>query len=248
MQWHQLVLQLERRCVIAFQAGILELGAKARCHIRGDRDAAVSAMGHEAQCGGIFTGELIEPLPHSRALLGDAPHICRRILYTCDIVELEQPFHRLDRHIDHRACRDIVDKDGNPNGIVNRFKVLIESLLRGLVIIGRDYEHCIRARLLSMPGELDCLCCRIRTSPCNDRNASFCLLNAPFDGLPVFLVRERRALASGPHRHQTVSALRDLPVHKGAKSLLVQRAVAKGGHQRGKRASKARPGGHDAIL
>src|SRR5437016_11168488 len=126
--------------------------------------------------------------------------------------------------------------------------MLVETLLRSLVVIGRDHEYCSCARLLRMPGEFDRLCGRVRPGPGNDRNASLCLLDTPLNGLPVFLVRERRALASGPRRHQTVSALRDLPVHKGAKSLLVERAVVKGGHQRGKRASKARPGGHDAIL
>src|SRR6266436_9106357 len=126
--------------------------------------------------------------------------------------------------------------------------MLVEPLLRGLVVIGRDHQYCICARLLRMAGELDCLCRRIRPGSRNDRNAPLRLLNTPSDDLPVFLVRERRTLAGCAHRHQTVSALRDLPIHKAAKSLLVERAVAEGGHQRGKRASKARPDGHDAIL
>src|SRR5262249_6976040 len=126
--------------------------------------------------------------------------------------------------------------------------MLVETLLRRLVIIGRDHQYCIRTHFLRMSGELDRLCRRIRPGPCNNRNAPLRLLNAPFDGLPVFLVRERRTLSRSTYRHQAVSALRDLPIHKAAENLLVERAVTEGGYQRGKRAAKARPGGHGAIL
>src|SRR5262249_46052796 len=119
--------------------------------------------------------------------------------------------------------------------------MLVEPLLRRLVIIGRDHQHRIRTHFLRMAGELDRPCRRIRPCPSNTRNAPLRLLNAPFDGLPMFLVRERRTLSGRAYRYQTVRALRDLPIHKAAKSLLVERAVAEGGHQRGKRASKARP-------
>ncbi len=46
MERHQPVLVGERAAVVAGEAGFLELGQELRRDVRGDRDAAVPAMGH----------------------------------------------------------------------------------------------------------------------------------------------------------------------------------------------------------
>src|SRR5262245_32407930 len=79
-------------------------------------------------------------------------------------------------------------------------------------------------------------------------NATLRLRDAPFDHPPVLVGRQRRALAGGADRDQAVGTFRDLPIHQATKGFLVERSVAEGGDERGKRASEARPGGHGAIL
>ncbi len=248
MQRHQLVLQLQRRLVIAPQARALELGAQPRRHVRGHRDAAVPAMRHEAERGRILAGELIEAFPHGVALLRDAHHIGGGILHAGDVLELEQPLHGLDRHVDHRARRNVVDDDGDSDGVVDRLEVLVEPFLGRLVVVRGDDQHGGGTGLFGMLRQFDRLAGRVRPGARNHRHAAFGLLDAPLHHLPVLLVRERRALAGGAHRNQPIGALGDLPIDQVAERLLVQRAVAEGSDERGERALEARLDGHDRVL
>ena len=54
MQRGELVLQRERSCKVAAQASALELGAQPRRHVGRHRDAAVAAVGHEAERGDVL--------------------------------------------------------------------------------------------------------------------------------------------------------------------------------------------------
>ena len=92
----------------------------------------------------------LKSVPHRRALLRHAHHVGGRVLHAGDVLQLEQPRHRLDRHVDHRARRDVVDDDRNADGVVDRLEVLVHALLRRLVVIGRDDQHRIGAGLLGM--------------------------------------------------------------------------------------------------
>src|SRR5262249_41573611 len=143
---------------------------------------------------------------------------------------------------------NIVNENRNPDGVVDRLEVLIESFLRGLVVIRRDHEHRIGARLLRMPRKLDRLGSGIRTGTGDHGNPSLRLLDAPADDTVVLLMRQGGALAGSPDGNQPVGALGNLPIHQSTEGLLVERAVAERGDERGKRASKARPGGHDTVL
>src|SRR5579863_5261224 len=101
---------------IAAQTRRLEFGAQPRRHIRGHRDAAMAAVGHESQRGDILAGQLIEVLTHGRALLREPRHVRSGVLDAGDVFELVQPLHGLDRHVDHRPARDVVDDNGNADG------------------------------------------------------------------------------------------------------------------------------------
>ena len=163
-------------------------------------------------------------------------------------LQLEQPLHGVDRHVDHRAAGNIVDDDRNADGVVDRLVVLVEPFLRRLVVIGRDDQHRVGARLLGVLRQFDRLGGRIRAGAGDHRHPALGLIDAPFHHLLVLVMRQRRALAGGADRHQAVGALADLPVHQVAECLLVERAVFERRDQRGKRSSKARLGGHGAVL
>src|SRR5579885_1305758 len=51
------------------------------------------------------------------------------VLDAGDVLELVEPRHRLDRHVDHRACRDVVDDDRNADRVVDRLEVLVHPFL-----------------------------------------------------------------------------------------------------------------------
>src|SRR5262249_56129451 len=88
----------------------------------------------------------------------------------------------------------------------------------------------------------------VRAGARDHGNPPLCLIDAPVDDSVVLIMREGRTLAGSSHGNQPVGALGNLPIHQGPKGLLVERAVTERGDERGKRASKARPGGHDTVL
>ncbi len=85
--------------------------------------------------------------PMACALQADPVDLAGRVLDAGDVLQLEQPRHRLDRHVDHRARRDVVDDDRNADRVVDRLEVLVEPFLVGLVVVGRDHQHPVGAGL-----------------------------------------------------------------------------------------------------
>ena len=162
--------------------------------------------------------------------------------------QLEQPLHGVDRHVDHRAGRDVVDDDGDADRVVDGLVVLVEPLLGRLVVIGRHHQDRVGAGLFGMAGELDRLLGRVRARARDHRHASLGHLDAPFHDLLVLVVAQGRALAGGADRHQAIGSLGDLPLDQIAKGLLIQRAVLEGGEKRRERSPEARLGGHVRIL
>src|SRR5438105_4037751 len=95
--------------------------------------------------------------------------------------------------------------------------------------------------------KLDGLGSRVRTGAGNHWHALVGLIDAPFDDLLVFAVRQSWAFAGGSDRNQTLGALGDLPVHNVAEGLFIERAVFERRDQRSERAPEARLGGHGTI-
>ena len=60
----------------------------------------MAAMSHEAERGGVLAGKLIEILAQCRALLRHARHVGGGVLDAGDVLELVQPLHGVDRHVD----------------------------------------------------------------------------------------------------------------------------------------------------
>ena len=185
----------------------------------------MTAVGIEAECGRVLAGELIEIRPHRGALLRDARHVGGRILDAGDIFQLEQPLHGVDRHVDHRTRRNIVDDDRNADRIVDRLEVLIKPFLSRLVVIGRHHQHGIGAGLFGVLGERDRFLGGIGAGAGDDRNAALRLLDAPLDHFVMLFVGQRRAFAGRADRNEPVGALGDLPIDQPAEGFLVDRAV-----------------------
>ena len=50
----------------------------------------------------------LKSVAHGCALLRDPHHIRSRVLDACDVLQLEQSRHGVDRHVDHRPRGDVV--------------------------------------------------------------------------------------------------------------------------------------------
>ncbi len=158
----------------------------------------------------------VEVGPELGPLLGHPHHVGGGVLDPGDVPEFVEPLHRIDRHVDHRARRDVVDDDGNPDRIVDRLEMLIQAFLGRLVVIGGHHQHRVGARPLGMPREFDRLPRRVRPRTRDHGHAPPGLVDAPFDHLLVLVMGERRAFARGSDRDQAIGALPDLPFHQRA--------------------------------
>ena len=90
--------------------------------------------------------------------------------------------------------------------------MLKEPFLVRLIVIRRDDQHAVGARLFGVLCQLHRLVRVVRAGAGDHRDAAFRLGDANLDHMPVFLVRQGRALASRPDRHQPMRATLDLPV------------------------------------
>ena len=93
-------------------------------------------------------------------------------------LQLEEPRHRRDRHVDDRARRDVVDDDRDADRVVHRLEVLVEPFLGRLVVVGRDDEKRVGARLLGVLGELDRLGRVVGAGAGDHRHAPLRLIDA----------------------------------------------------------------------
>ena len=209
----------------------------------------MAAVRHEAERRRVLAGELVEVRPHRGALLRDAHHVGGRVLYARDVLQLEQALHRVDRHVDHRARRNVVDDDRNADRVVDRLEVLVEPLLRRLVVVGRHDQHGVGAGLLGVPGELDRLA-RSSSSP-RRRSPARGLSPARCTTRPRCLCSSCDSVGLSPVVPTGTSPLVPSAIcqsTKLAKGLLVDRAVLERRDERGERAPEARLGGHDTVL
>ena len=161
--------------------------------------------------------------PHRCALLRHARHVGGGVLHAGDVLQLKQPLHGVDRHVDDRAARNVVDDDRDADGVVDRLVVLVQPFLRRLVVIGRDDQHRVGAGLLGVlardrPPRRSNSSRRRRPpargpSAWSTHHSTTCLCSS---------CDERRALAGGADRHEAVGALGDLPVDEVAERLFVE--------------------------
>lgn len=103
--------------------------------------------------------------------------------------------------------------------------MLIKTFLGGLVVIGRDLQHRVRASLLGMPGESNRLGGGVGAGARDDGDAPGRRLDAKLDHTHMFFMAERGRLAGRADRDKTVGALIDLPVDEGLEGFLVDFAV-----------------------
>ena len=174
--------------------------------------------------------------PQARRCWRDAGDVGGGVLDADDVLQL-LPAAGERRHldVDDGAHRHVVDDDGDVDGIVDGLEVAEEALLGRLVVIAGGVQHGVRAHRLGVAGEIDRLRGGVGAGARDHRHALAGDLHAQLHHALVLLVAERRALARGPHGHQPVRALGDLPLDQAPERLLVERAAAERRDERRKR-------------
>src|SRR5262249_7249777 len=115
----------------------------------------------------------------------------------------------------------------------DRFEMLKHSLLRRLIVIGRDDQKTVGSGPLRKPRQFDGLLGVVRPRPGNDRNSRVGLADTSGNDPLVLLMRQGWAFARRPDRDEPMCAAHDLPIDKGAVAALVETPVLKWRDKRG---------------
>ncbi len=188
----------------------------------------MAAMRHEAERRGVLARELQEIGPHHLPLQAHPAHVGGGILDANDILHLEQSRHGLDRHVDHRARRDVVDDQWQGDRPGHRLEMRLHAGLRRLVVIGRHNEDRIGTRLFRVDGKVHRLHCRIRAGAGDHGHAALRLVDHDFDDALVFVMAQGRALAGRANGDEAVRAFGDLPVDESAQGVFIEPVAGEG--------------------
>ena len=104
---------------------------------------------------------------------------------------------------------------GSAHGLGDRLVVLIQTFLRGLVVVRRHREDAVGAELLAFAARVRSLraCCS-RPRPPAPALLPFGLFDRDLDHAQMLFARQRRAFARGAAGHQKIDAVLDLPAHQ----------------------------------
>ena len=205
----KLVVQLARLFQIVRGTSGLEFGAQLWRNVGGYRDAAHPARRIERQRQFIVTRELAElfapPYPiYAHAVVGHAGKIAARVL-DADYLFGKAPrqfAHSLGLEIGHCPPWHVVQHDRQVDMLGQIGKVRKQPFLRWAVVIRRDAQRGLRAALLGKGHVQQRVHRVVRAAAGDHRHAAGGLFDAQFDHAVMLGVRQRRALASGPARHQ----------------------------------------------
>ena len=116
--------------------------------------------------------------------------------------------------------------------------MLIEAFLRGFVVIRSDEQGAVCAGFFGKFGELNGFDGVVGAGASENLDASFHLIDADLDDLPVLFMGKRGGFARGTDGDETVDAFFNLPVNKPAEGLFIDLAIPErrddGGHNSGK--------------
>ena len=122
------------------------------------------------------------------SLARHAADVAGRVLHADDVGKLAQPFHRVDRHVDDAAGRDVVNDDRDPDRVVDGLEVLVKPFLRRLVVVGGHDENGVGAGALGVHRQGDRFGGVVRARSRDDGNASARLVDADVDDAAVLVV------------------------------------------------------------
>ena len=110
--------------------------------------------------------------------------------------------------------------------VADGFEVLIQTFLRGLVVIRGDGQNSVRAHVLHFFGELDHFRGVVTARAADNGHLALGLFKRDFDDAQMFFARKRRILTSRPTGHQKIDPRVDLPPDEPPQRGLIERALS----------------------
>src|SRR5208337_3744120 len=144
---------------------------------------------------------------------------------------------RLD--VDAGAALHAVQNDGEADGFGDGLEMLVEALLRGLVVVGRDGENAVGAEVRELARERDHFGGVVTAGTGENRHFALREFHGDLDDAQMFLMGERRAFSRGATRHKKSDARGNLALDQRAQRGFIQRTIAaKGSDERGASSGK----------
>ena len=140
---------------------------------------------------------------------------------------ISQSDRRLGLHVDTCSTRHIIEHHGQSRGRRNRFEVLVQSFLRGFVIIGAHAEDTVDAGKVAVAQFLYDGSRAISATPHENGHPSLHLFNdAIFDGLFLHHVQAGR-FAGGSEDAQKVSTVVELVLYQPLDSIVIDASIGR---------------------
>ena len=185
-------MQLERHTGLAHREGLHQVGDFLGNDVARHAHDPVRTDGHERQRERIVTAEDGELFAEGSAQLAHAIRVAAGFLDAHHRrARAGQALHRLDGDLDAAAARDAVEHERQIRGGGDGFEMLEQPFLRGLVVVGRDLERAVRARLPGHLREIDGLGGRVAAGAREHLDFPRGKFHRTLDDVDVFLVIER---------------------------------------------------------
>ena len=152
---HERLVRGRGRFPVARRAQIHDLLHARRGHVADGGDDAGAAQAHDVERGGVVArvhGEAFRRALHDGLHLVQLP---RSLLDGHDVGALVRQAQRgLGLHVNHAAARDVVQDDGQLHRVRDGAEVLVDTFLRGLVVVRHHAHEAVDAKLRHLAREV----------------------------------------------------------------------------------------------
>ena len=193
-----------------------------RSDIREDRNHTHAAERTERHDLIVISGIDIDLSVRKIRKMRDRAEVPARLFDRTDIgVLLRDPDHRL--RLDRRAGprRNIVDDARELRSGSDRRIVIHQSILRRLIIVGRDEQQTVRAELFSFLAHHDRVSRIVRARPGNDRDPSADDIDGELYDFQMFVILKCRRFAGSPDADDRIRMIFDLILEKGFERVVI---------------------------
>jgi hypothetical protein len=189
-------VQLARSGEIALFSQLDDLRHLRRRGVGRHRDQATAANRHYRHGDRIVTAQQDEITWRGGDDLHHLRNVTRRFLDADDPgAQVRQTRDRLRLEVDAGPARHVVENDRQRRAVRNLLEVPEETLLRRLVVVGRDRQKAIAPDALEIANELGHLVGVVAAGPSQHRHLVIDLFDNQLDDAALFGAAERRRLA-----------------------------------------------------
>jgi len=222
------LLQFKGFAVFAFEASLDEADHDLGNEVGRDADETDGSAGHEGEGEGVVAGEDLKVFRDGLNELVDAIDRAAGFLVGGDVFTISgEAGHGFNADLDDGATGDRVKHDGKTGVGGHCFVVLIETFLRGLVVVWANLEGGVGPGTFGGLRQLDGFDGGIGSASGNHHETLVGKLHRCLDDFEMLVGIESGGLTGGPDGNDTRDSGRDLPVDEGFESLVIKRAIAK---------------------